>query len=81
MDFQRWLKNRILPDWVNDCSPDHEHPHRRRYTARYRRKRCIVKNIWICSGIIMLLQATPALIIALALGTTFLSFMILDETS
>jgi hypothetical protein len=28
----------------------------------------------------MCLQATPEVIIALGLGTTFLSFMILDET-
>ena len=28
----------------------------------------------------MIVQATPAIIFALALGTTFLSFVILDET-
>jgi hypothetical protein len=28
----------------------------------------------------MLIQATPAVIVALGLGTTFLSFVILDET-
>jgi hypothetical protein len=70
-----------MPRWADDRSPDRDHPHRRRFTAGYRRKKGIVKNIWIASGLVMLLQASPAIIVALALGTTFLSFMILDETS
>jgi hypothetical protein len=59
---------------------DAAHPSRRRLTRRYRRKRDIVKNIWIGSGLVMLAQGSPALIVALGLGTTFLAFMILDET-
>jgi hypothetical protein len=70
----------LLPNWADDESPDAEHPHRRRFTRRYRRKQGIVKNVWICSGALMLLQSTPAAIIVLGLGTTFLSFVILDET-
>lgn len=70
----------MLPDWANSQEPDHLHPHRRRFTARYRRKQGIVKNIWIASGILMIVQGSVALTLALVLGTTFLAFMILDET-
>ena len=70
----------ILPHWVGDRSPDLDHPHRRRFTELYRRKKGIVRNLWLGSGLLMLLVATPALVLAMALGTTFLSFVILDET-
>jgi hypothetical protein len=40
-----------------------------------------VKNLWIASGLVMIVLATPATIMALTLGTTFLSFVILDETA
>lgn len=75
-----WLMQRLAPRWADDHEPDRTHPHRRRFTAKYRRKQGIVKNIWIGSGLVMLAQATPAVIVGLALGTTFLSFVILDET-
>jgi hypothetical protein len=71
---------RILPAWTRDRTPDHRHPHRRRFTASYRRKRNIVRHVWIVSGTLMILQGSAAVIAAMALGTTFLSFMILDET-
>lgn len=74
------LKQCLLPAWTRDCCPDRRHPHRRRFTASYRRKRGIVKNIWIASGLLMLAHGSVAMIFALGLGTTFLSFMILDET-
>jgi hypothetical protein len=77
---ESWLHKLLLPNWADDQSPDAQHPHRRRFTRRYRRKRGIVKNIWIFSGALMLLQSTPAVIIVIGLGTTFLSFVILDET-
>jgi len=76
-----WLRQLFLPRWVEDRCPDCDHPHRRRFTAGYRRKRGIVKNVWIVSGAVMAIQASPAIIVALTLGTTFLSFVILDETS
>lgn len=80
MTVREWLNQRILPRWAEDCRPDQRHPHRRRFTAVYRRKRGIVKNVWIASGLVMAVQASPALILAMTLGTTFLSFVILDET-
>lgn len=75
-----WLYDNLMPAWVSDRSPDSTHPHRRRFTDRYRRKREIVKVVWIFSGLTMIVLAAPAAIVALALGTTFLSFVILDET-
>lgn len=75
----KWLQH-LLPDWADDSTPDAAHPHRRRFTQRYRRKQGIVKNVWIVSGAIMILNGALATIIALSLATTFLSFMILDET-
>ena len=80
MKIENWLRQQLLPNDLHDCSPEKGHPHKRRFTASYRRKRGIVKNVWIVSGTVMVLQASPALIIAMTLGTTFLSFMILDET-
>jgi len=58
----------------------------RRRSRRYRRKVAITKNIWIGSGCLMvvLIEAFPAnglsLSLALSLLTTFLCFMVLDET-
>jgi hypothetical protein len=80
MILRRWLSPILLPRWAEDRCPDHEHPHRRRFTAVYRRKQSIVKHVWIASGLVMAVLASPAIIMAMALGTTFLSFVILDET-
>jgi len=76
-----WLRRQILPEWTRDESPDRRHPHKRRFTRGYVRKKEIVKNLWIGSGLLMILLATPALMLAIAMGTTFLSFVILDETA
>ncbi len=80
MDPLKIVRRHLLPDYAEQQVPDARHPHRRRYTRSYRRKLGICKNIWIVSGVVMCLQATPEVIITLGLGTTFLSFMILDET-
>lgn len=76
-----WLLRALMPAWWRDRRPDAEHPHRRRFTAAYRRKQTLVKNVWILSGVVMLAQVSPALILPTALATTFLSFVILDETA
>lgn len=52
----------------------------RRHTAKYKRKQSLVKSIWITSGLIMLTNPVLPFIAALSLLTTFLSFVILDET-
>lgn len=55
------------------------HPSWRRKTRKYRKKRQIVRDLWILSGLLML-SAPLGLMLVLGIGTTFLSFVILDET-
>lgn len=76
----RW-RQWALPDWMVDCKPDASHPHRRRFTPRYRRKQQLVKSLWICSGLVMIINPVLDLILILALATSFLSFIVLDETA
>ena len=56
----------------------------RRTSAKHKKKVAIVKNIWIVAGILIIavLQFLVAagLSAVIGLATTFLSFMILDET-
>ena len=52
----------------------------RRNHPRYKAKRGRVRDIWIVSGLLMLALPHPAAVTAVALLTTFASFMILDET-
>jgi len=54
-------------------------PSARRKTKKYQQKRRIVRDVWIVSGLLMLSVPT-GMTFVLALGTTFVSFMILDET-
>lgn len=70
----------FMPTWALSTCPDPNHCHGRRLTKTYRKKQGIVKNLWIASGLVML--AFPALpyLVAAGLFTTFLSFVILDET-
>lgn len=56
-----------------------QHPHWRRFTGKYRRKQRIVRDIWLSAGVLMLLSPLAALPVWL-LGTTLLSFVVLDET-
>ncbi len=55
------------------------HPSWRRYTSKYRRKRRVVRDLWLYSGVLMVVVPFPLLLV-MALGTTLLSFVILDET-
>jgi len=68
----------IIPDWASCAEP--AHCHGRRYTLKYRRKKGIVKSLWIVSGLSMLVIPILPFMAALGLFTTFLSFVILDET-
>ena len=52
----------------------------RRSHPRYQARRRIVKDVWIGSGTVMMLIPEPAMVCAIALLTTFVSFMILDES-
>lgn len=71
----------MFPPGLRNGPPDPRHFHRRRLTRRYRAKQRIVKNVWIVAGCIMLCLPSLALILAGALFTTILSFLILDETN
>lgn len=80
LNLIRWIHRCLMPAWTGDSTPDTEHPYRRRFTPAYRRKRRMVKNIWIGSGLVMIASGSTAATLGLMLATTFLSFMILDET-
>lgn len=56
-----------------------QHPSLRRYTQKYRKKKKIVRDLWLVSGILMLCVPVTFML-AMALGTTLLAFVILDET-
>lgn len=71
----------FLPHWAQSRHPDPNHSHRRRFTAAYRRKREIVKSLWIASGLVMLAFPLLPLIVGLSLFTTFMAFVVLDETA
>lgn len=59
---------------------DDEHPHYRRFTKHYLKKRGLVKNCWIAAGLLALIFPLPHIAVTLTLLTTFVSFSILDET-
>jgi hypothetical protein len=56
-----------------------QHPSLRRYTRKYRKKKKIVRDLWLVSGLLMLCVPVTFML-AMALGTTLLAFVILDET-
>ncbi len=55
MTVDQWLRRRFLATTLHDCAADAHHPHRGRFTGAYRRKKAIVKNVWILSGALVLL--------------------------
>lgn len=59
---------------------DTNHPHYRRYSKQYKRKKGVVKDIWIINGMITLLFPLLEVAVVLMLLSTFISFCILDET-
>ncbi len=68
------------PDLLTLNESAENHPHYRRFTKRYMRKRGLVKSLWIVAGVIFLINPVIQLIAVVALFTTCLSFAILDET-
>jgi hypothetical protein len=58
----------------------------RKHLLRYKpgrknkKKRALVKNIWLTVGCTMLIVGQPVWIVSLLLLTIFASFIILDET-
>jgi hypothetical protein len=76
----RTLYDKLLPHWARDRTPDDGHFYRRCFTRRYRAKRRIVRDVWLGSGCVMLLNPVLPFMLALGLATTLLAFVILDET-
>ncbi len=54
---------------------------KRRRSRRHRAKLGLVRDLWLIAGGIMIVMPHPAAVCALALLATFVSFVILDETS
>ena len=71
----------LAPDYAHADTPDAPECHRRRFSIKYRRKKRIVKNLWLIALTTGVISQSPALIFAIALFMTFLSFVILDETA
>ena len=78
----------LLRTWILPLSPRlfGEEPvlrqdQERRKTTKYKKKQGIVKTVWIAMGLLMLINPVPPFVAAVSLFTTFLSFIILDETS
>ncbi len=56
------------------------HIYSRTQSSSQTQKKQIVKNIWIFSGLLMLTFPVLPIVILITLTTTFVSFVILDET-
>lgn len=70
----------FMPSWAMTTTADPNHSHGRRLTVAYRKKQGIVKNLWIASGLLMLVISTLPYLVTATMLTTFISFVILDET-
>ena len=57
----------------------HTHPRLRHLAPGYKRKKGLVRNIWLVSLLLMIPFSLGAKL-ALALATTFIGLIILDET-
>ena len=78
----RWLLlvvQLFLPAWRQSVMPDRRHAYGRTLTKRYQARKSMVKNFWIASGAVMVIMPALPIVIGLALFTTFVSFMYLDE--
>ena len=71
----------LLPRWTRDHTPDPDHFYRRCFTAKYRAKKRLVRDLWIGAGAVMLLYPVPGFVLIVALLATFTAFTILDETA
>lgn len=69
----------FLPVWRQSLAPNARHPFARTLTSDYLARKSIVKNFWIVSGALMVLVPVMPFVVGLALFTTFVSFMYLDE--
>lgn len=81
--FRIWLAHKQSaqqqPDSQISPGDFQSHPSLRRLAPNYLRKKGLVRNIWLASLLIMLPFSLGAKL-ALALTTTFVGLIILDET-
>lgn len=76
------LQRCFLPGWRQNTDlnqGDSHHFYRRTLSAKYLKKKSMVKNFWIAAGAIVLIQPVLHVMLVVAMFTTFLSFMYLDE--
>ena len=57
-----------------------EQPPKESEDLRLGRKVGLVKNLWIATGLFLLANPIPALMISVVLFMTFISFSLIDET-
>ena len=79
MTSNDWLDWMLSQHYCAHLVSQSRHPDRRA-SALYRIKKRLVKNIWLVSGVFMLINPSLPLIVGTALFTAFISFSILDET-
>ena len=77
--LNNWVRF-LLPSWQRSNVVDGKHFSHRRRTAAYIQKKRLVKDVWIVSGCIILTNPVMPFLVFMGFLTTFLSFMILDET-
>lgn len=75
-DWLDWMLSRHYCAHIT-CSP---HRQDRRASTLYLLKKRVVKNIWLVSGVFMLVNPSLPVIVGTTLFTAFISFSILDET-
>ena len=76
----RFYSGFLLPEWMSNRQPDSQHFFRRKFTSQYRARLRRVYWLWLASSCLMLVLPVPAIVIPLALFTTFISFSLLDES-
>ena len=75
----RLILRAYCSDWLQKIFSSPSNTNAARLPKKERIKRDWVKAIWLVAGILMLSNPVPPIVMIIALPTTFLSFMILDE--
>ena len=74
---------KVFDTIVNFFKPQYRYYKDHRDTPKYKKKKSIVKNVWIISGIVMIsLSSHPKFIFFvffISIFTTFIAFFILEE--
>jgi len=77
--IKRWFSV-IMPRWWMSSKVDENHPHKRRNSAQYLKRKLLVQFGWmILLSSLIIFNAGLAVILSLVLLGGVLSFMFLDE--